>query len=260
MLKANSFVDVLKHLVIMAAIVAMLVAGFFYVYLPSTTNHGESISVPKITGMQLPDAEEYLDDQNLLYFVNDSSYSPDRKPFEILTQDPAPGAKVKEGRKIYVSVNMKNPPMIKMPKLIDGSVKNAELILKSYDLRKGQITYVPDLQQNAVLKQFVNGREIKPGEMIPKGSVVDLHVGDGLGNTEFEIPDVVGMPVDEASVLLVGQGLQIGNIIYEPGSTEDPGTIVRQRPFAEVGAKIRVGELVDLWVAGEEPVQVQGIE
>ncbi|AKD01830.1 PASTA domain-containing protein [Pontibacter korlensis] len=258
MFKANSFLDVIKHLLIMGVIVAALVLGFFYFYLPSTTNHGESISVPKITGLQLQDAETLLEEQNLRYFINDSTYKPDQKPFEILTQDPAPGAKVKEDRKIYISVNMKNPPMIKMPKLIDGSVKNAELILKSYDLRKGKITYVPDLQQNAVLKQFVNGKEVKPGDMVPKGALVDLHVGDGLGETEFEMPSVVGMPVDEASVLLVGQGLQIGNIIYVQGSQEPDGTVLKQRPFAEVGAKIRVGELVDLWVAGNEPVQ--GIE
>jgi len=252
MFKANSFLDVVKHLVFIGIIVALLVVGFFYVYLPSATNHGEAISVPKITGMQLPDAAQYLEEQNLRYYVNDSSYNSDRKPFEILTQDPAPGASVKEDRKIYISINITNPPMIKMPKLIDGSVKNAELILKSYDLKKGEVKYVPDLQQNAVLKQFVNGKEVKPGETIAKGSVVDLYVGDGLGNTEFEIPDVVGMPVDEASVLLVGQGLQIGTIIYVPGSGEADGTVMKQRPIAEVGAKIRVGELVDLWVAGEE--------
>ncbi len=242
----------------MAVIVVALVFGFFYVYLPSTTNHGESISVPKIEGMQLADAEQLLEDQNLRFYINDSTYKPDLKPFQILTQDPAPGAKVKENRKIYISVNMKNPPMIKMPKLIDGSVKNAELILKSYDLKKGQLTYVPDLQQGAILKQFVKGKEVKPGDLIPKGSVIDLHVGDGLGNSEFEMPTVVGMPVDEASVMLVGQGLQIGNIIYVPGSEEPDGTVVKQRPFAEIGATIRVGELVDLWVAGTEPIQ--GIE
>ena len=252
MFRVTSFADVLKHLAVMAVIVALLVVGFFFVYLPATTNHGETISVPKITDMQLPEAEEQLEAQNLRYFINDSTYKPDLKPNTILTQDPSPGSKVKEGRKIYISVNMKQPPMIKMPKLIDGSVLNAERVLKSYDLRKGKITYVPDLQQNAVLKQFINGKEVQPGDMVPKGAVVDLHVGDGLGNTEFEMPNVVDMPIDEASVLLVGQGLQIGNIIYVQDSDKTDGTVVRQRPVAQPGAKIRVGELVDLWVAGQE--------
>lgn len=256
--KANTFADLLKHIAIILVVVFLLAGFFFYVYLPGTTNHGETISVPKITGMTLPEIEDYLDDKDLRYFVSDSSYNPGIKPFVILTQDPAPGAKVKENRKIYISVNMKNPPIIKMPKLIDGSLKNAQMILKSYDLMVGEIKYVPDLAQNAVLKQFVKGKEIKPGDPVAKGSTVDLVVGDGEGNTEFDVPNVVGMPVDEASVLLVGQGLQIGSINYvqEPGKAN--GTVVRQRPVPEEGAKIKVGQLVDIWVNGPEPVQ--GVE
>ncbi|GIS31797.1 MAG: hypothetical protein Ct9H90mP3_5930 [Flammeovirgaceae bacterium] len=37
-----------------------------------------------------------------------------------------------------------------MPKIINGSVKNAQLILRSYDLKLGDITYVPDMARNAV--------------------------------------------------------------------------------------------------------------
>ena len=253
--KANSVADVLKHVAIILVVAFMLLGFFFFVYLPTTTNHGETISVPKITGMTLPELEDYLDEQNLRYYVSDSSYNPGIKPFVILTQDPAPGAKVKENRKIYISVNMKNPPIIKMPKLIDGSLKNAQMILKSYDLMVGEIKYVPDLAQNAVLKQLVNGKEIKPGDPVAKGSTVDLVVGDGEGNTEFELPNVVGMPVDEASVLLVGQGLQIGSINYVQMAGKPQGAVVRQRPEAGNGAMIRVGQLVDIWVNGQEPVE-----
>ena len=253
--KANSFADVLKHIIIILVVFFMLLGFFFLVYLPSTTNHGETISVPKITGMTLPEIEDYLDDQNLRYYVSDSSYNPGIKPYVILTQDPAPGSKVKENRKIYISVNMKNPPIIKMPKLIDGSLKNAQMILKSYDLMVGEITYVPDLAQNAVLKQLVKGKEIKPGDPVAKGSTVDLVVGDGEGNTEFDVPNVVGMPVDEASVLLVGQGLQLGSINYVQQAGKPNGTVVRQRPVAGEGAKIKVGQLVDIWVNGPEPMK-----
>lgn len=256
--RANSFADVVKHLVIILVVVFLLLGFFFFGYLPSTTNHGETIPVPKVTGMTLPEVEDYLDDRDLRYFVADSSYNPGIKPYVILTQDPAPGARVKENRKIYISVNMKNPPIIKMPKLIDGSLKNAQMILKSYDLMVGEIKYVPDLAQNAVLKQLVKGKEIKPGDPVAKGSVVDLVVGDGEGNTEFEVPNVVGMPVDEASVLLVGQGLQIGSINYVQEAGKANGTVVRQRPEAGEGAMIKVGQLVDIWVNGQKPVE--GVE
>ena len=253
--KSISFSDVLKHILVILVVAFMLLGFFFFVYLPGTTNHGETISVPKINGMTLPEIEDFLGDQNLRYYVSDSSYNQGIKPFVILTQDPAPGAKVKENRKIYISVNMKNPPIIKMPKLIDGSLKNAQMILKSYDLLVGEIKYVPDLAQNAVLKQLVKGKEIKPGDPVAKGSTVDLVVGDGEGNTEFDVPNVVGMPVDEASVLLVGQGLQIGSINYVQEAGKPRDTVVRQRPVAGEGAKIKVGQLVDIWVNGPEPVE-----
>ncbi len=250
LLSTNTPLDVLKHLALMAACGLLLVLGFFYVYLPITTHHGETITVPKVTGMNLADLEQYLDERNLQYFVDDSSYSAGTRPFTVLTQDPAPGEKVKEDRKIYLQVAMKNPPVIKMPKLTDGSVKNAQLILKSYDLLVGQIQLVPDLAQNAVLKQLVKGHEIAPGAPIAKGSVVDLVVGDGQGNQEFAVPNLVNMPQDEALTLLAGQGLQVGETFEQAASaSQAAGTVVRQRPEPGPGATIRTGQLVDLWVA-----------
>ncbi|OGX84588.1 PASTA domain-containing protein [Hymenobacter glacialis] len=247
---ANSPLDVVKHLVLIAIAGLLLILGFFYVYLPMTTHHGETITVPKVTGMNVADLEDYLEERNLAYFVDDSSYSPSIRPFTVLVQDPAPGEKVKEGRKIYLQVSMKNPPVIKMPKLTDGSSKNAMLILKSYDLVVGQIQLVPDLAQNAVLKQLVNGKEIAPGAPIAKGTKVDLVVGDGQGNQTFAVPYLINMPEDEAVTLLVGQGLQKGEVFQVPAeSGQVPGTVVRQRPIASPDATIRMGQLVDIWVA-----------
>lgn len=250
---ANSPLDVVKHLVLIAIVGLLLVLGFFYVYLPLSTHHGETITVPKVTGMSVAEVEKYLEERNLNYFVDDSTYTssyPKPAPFQVLHQDPAPGEKVKEGRKIYLQVEMKNPPMIKMPKLTDGSMKNAQLILQSYDLGVGQIQLVPDLAQNAVLKQLVNGKEIAPGAPIAKGTKVDLVVGDGQGNQIFAVLNLVNMPEDEAITLLVGQGLQKGEVFELPAEDgQTPGTVVRQRPVAGPDATIRMGQLVDIWVA-----------
>ena len=255
-LKANSFGDVIKHIIIIAIIIALMLFGFFFVYLPATTNHGETITVPKVEEMKLQEVEAFLDQHSLQFYVSDSSYNSNKEPFVITKQDPQPGAKVKEDRKIYITYNMKTAPMIKMPKLVEGSVKNAEMILKSYDLRVGKKEFVPNLSQNMVLKQMINGQEVPPGAPIAKGSTVDLVVGDGLGNAEFQIPNVVGMPVDEATTLLMGAGLQMGLVQYIAAPNGEPdGTVVRQRPNASPGSMIRVGELVDIWVAGPEPVQ-----
>ncbi|WP_310390961.1 PASTA domain-containing protein [Hymenobacter sp.] len=249
-LSANSPLDVLKHLLLIVTVGALLVLGFFYVYLPMSTHHGETITVPKVTGMNLADLEDYLKQRNLAYFVDDSSYSPSIRPFTVLVQDPAPGEKVKEGRKIYLQVSMKNPPVIKMPNLTGGSSKNAMLILKSYDLVVGQIQLVPDMAAGSVLKQLVGGKEIAPGAPIAKGTRVDLVVADGQGNQTFAVPNLVNMPEDEAITLLVGQGLQKGEVFELPAEDgQTAGTVVRQRPVAGPDATIRMGQLVDIWVA-----------
>jgi beta-lactam-binding protein with PASTA domain len=248
--KSDTWFDVFKHLALIAVLGAGLVLGFFYVYLPLTTHHGETIVVPKITGMNLADLENYLDQRNLAYYVDDSSYSASAPPLQVLTQEPAPGEKVKEDRKIYISVAMRHPPVIKMPKLTDGSDKVAQIILKSYDLQLGQLKFVPDLNQHLVLKQQVNGQDIAPGAPIAKGTKVDLVVGDGLGNQEFAVPTLVNMPEDEARTLLAGQGLQVGEVFKQAAEEgQTPGTVVRQRPVAGPNATIRTGQLVDLWIA-----------
>ena len=109
LLSTNTPLDVLKHMALIAACGLLLVLGFFYVYLPITTHHGETITVPKVTGMNLADLEQYLDERNLQYFVDDSSYSAGTRPFTVLTQDPAPGEKVKEDRKIYLPGGHEKP-------------------------------------------------------------------------------------------------------------------------------------------------------
>src|SRR6185437_3921015 len=129
-LKANSLKHLLIHFLIMAILFVALVLGFFFLYLPVATEHGETITVPKLTGMSAQELEEYLKNKDLRYQINDSSYAAGVKPYTILTQNPLPGSQVKKNRKIYISVASVNPPRVKMPNLVDGSLKSAEMTLK----------------------------------------------------------------------------------------------------------------------------------
>ena len=56
-----------------------------------------------------------------------------------MSQDPNPGQLVKKGRKIYLSVSTVNPPQVEMPNLIDLSLRQAENMLKTNNLRLGQV-------------------------------------------------------------------------------------------------------------------------
>jgi beta-lactam-binding protein with PASTA domain len=142
--------------------------------------------------------------------------------------------------------------MVKMPDIIGRSMSSAKNQLLSNGLVAGDPEYIAALEENTVLKIKVDGREISPGSAVPKGSKVTLVVGDGLGDQMIEVPNLVGMAADEAEILTSGQNLSI--TIHYVGTVEGTadGTIVRQRPAAQ-GNKIRIGDVIDVDVAGTDP-------
>ncbi|RED96169.1 PASTA domain-containing protein [Marinoscillum furvescens] len=263
--KINSWKDLLLHVGVIVTLGVLFVFIFFFVYLPMSTNHGETITVPDVTGVHVDDLDEFLEVRNLRFEVQeDSGFSADLPPLTVLHQFPLPSAKVKENRKIYVSLNAEKPPLVRMPKLVGGSVKNAQFVLKTYDLNLGEIKYVPDLALNYVLEQRLEEREVLEGERIPKGSTINLVVGDGLGKQTLESPNLIGLDLESAQFAIVGSGLKIGEITHEKEGVavvkvelEDgtfeyeeqpvaPGAVFKQRPTS--GRSMRLGQMVDLWI------------
>ncbi|MBV6645295.1 MAG: PASTA domain-containing protein [Cyclobacteriaceae bacterium] len=258
-----------------AAVVGIVLVTviFFFIYLPVKTNHGDTITVPNVIGVEYEELDDFLTRRNLRYEITeDSSYTPDYPPLAVLKQFPLPHSKVKENRKVYLTLNAEKPPLVRMPKLIEGSVKNAQLVLKTYDLKLGEIEYVPLLALNYILEQRYEGREILEGEMIPKGSVIDLVAGDGLGRQVLQSPNLTGLDLESAQFAIIGSGLTIGDITYEKegvavieqensdGETVyreepvPPGTVFRQRPRR--GTEIRLKSKVHIWVYRPDSISV----
>ena len=251
-LKGDNIPDLIKHLVYIGFITILIVLFIFYFYLPVTSHHGESITVPNIVGLVYDDLDEFLTDRDFRFEINaDSGYNSSFPALAVLKQYPEPGQKVKENRKIFLTLNALNPPNIRMPRLIDGSLKNAEIVLESYGLLRGEIIYEADPARNAVLDQLYREESIEEGALIPKGSKIDLIVGDGVGKVVFEMPDAKGLDVEEAKILILGSNLVVGEIIYIDAPEETPGIVISQSPEPEV--MVRIGRKIDLWVAGDAP-------
>ena len=244
--------DLLIHIGIIFLILLVFFLGFFFVYLPFTTNHGEAITVPDLKKRSVVDLEEFLDSRDLRYEVSDCTFVANVPGLTIISQYPLPGAKVKEGRKIYLTVVQNTVPLIKMPKITDMTLKSAQMELKSKGLEQGNITYEPDMAQNAVLKQMYKGSEILPGQLIAKGSKIDLVLGEGLGTAQFDAPTVLDMPLDEAKIAIIGAGLKVGQqMTINAKEGQASGVVVRQNPDA--GTKVRIGDVIDLWVTPAAP-------
>jgi eukaryotic-like serine/threonine-protein kinase len=244
----NTLGGMLIHMAIAGTILMLLFLVYFYAYLPNVTNHGESITVPNIEGLPIEKVEDFLVKHDLRFEVNDSSYSSQYPPLTVLKQYPSPGAKVKENRVIYVSVNRIYPPTVPMPDLVDGSLINAEAVLKGSELKRGRIHLVRGPFLNVVKEMRVNGSKIEKGVRIPKGTVIDLVVEDG-GSMTLPAPDVLGFSYHDAEFSIVGSNLNLTVILV--GDTTNVGAVVlKQKPSPN--ENIRVGDIVELWIGAPD--------
>jgi beta-lactam-binding protein with PASTA domain len=243
--KGNTLGGVLLHFVLAAFTLLFLGVLYFYAYLPSTTNHGETITVPNVEGKSIAEAEAFLAQHDLRFEVSDSSYSSDFAPLAILKQYPNPGSKVKEERKIYLTVNRFNPPTVPLPSLIDGSVVNADALLKANELKRGKIHYVAG-PFNIVKEMKYKGAVIIPGTRVPKGSVIDLVVMDG-GSKNVSVDMLIDLSLEDAKFLIFGKNLNLGRVILVGDTTGMSPVVIKQKPEPEEQAM--VGDVVDVWIA-----------
>ncbi|WP_432671271.1 PASTA domain-containing protein [Flavobacterium sp. SM2513] len=173
------------------AIIAVLVFGMMK-WLSSTTNHGEEITVPDLSKLSVELAEEKLNALDLEYVLLDTTEFQKGFPkFSVVKQDPIAGAKVKQGRKIYIKVNSDSYRDIVMPNLIEQSLRQAEPTLKALGLELGEKTYKPYLGKDMVLEMRYKGRKLNPGDKIPKASKIDLVLGDGKVGFEEEQEETI---------------------------------------------------------------------
>jgi beta-lactam-binding protein with PASTA domain len=241
-----------------AVLVVAVLLGILSWSLSSYTRHGQKISVPDLRGESIDKAAETLEALNLTLVVMDSAYNVEKKLNSILEQNPKPGSKVKEGRKVYLVVNASKVPSVEVPDLAGkSSMKYAKLQLQSVGLVAGNVIYRPDPHLNAVIGLEVAGKPVGKGSKLPKGTTIDIVLGDGIGGEEINVPYLLGLTLQEATFTLQGRGVNIGAIVLQQGTTDSLRAFVyRQVPAHSVGKKIRIGESVDLFVADKLPDDV----
>ncbi len=166
---------------IIAAIAIIGVLAFlFFHWITYVTKHGEVVIVPNLTRMTEDQIEDKLDELNLDYEILDTmDYQPKFPKLAVIQQEPAPGARVKSGRTIYVKINAEAYKKVLVPDLIDKTYRQAVPTLNSIGLKAGTITYAPHIGKDMVLEMRINGRKIKPGLKVYKATKIDLVLGDG---------------------------------------------------------------------------------
>lgn len=234
--------------------VVLYVALNFFI-MPSVTRHDAYVSVPDVRNYGYADAERELRQAGLEVEQVNQRYSPSAPRDAVVDQNPDPDARVKPGRRVYLTVNSGEQAMVRVPRLEDLSVREATSRLASLGLRAGELRpdSIPSPYPNTITRQSP-----APGDSLPEGGTVRLWYSTGLGTSYVTMPDVTGLPLHEAERILLDARLRF--VVIGAEEIDDASDELVQRQSREAGTRVREGFEIRLFVGEDEPEPERQIE
>ncbi|MBN1118290.1 MAG: PASTA domain-containing protein [Bacteroidales bacterium] len=219
------------------------------------TQHGKSYAVNDFTGLPLEEVIPKLEERGFRYQIFDSIYISTQEPGVIIDQHPKSGRAVKKNRTMFFTINASAPEKIQVPNLVGVTLREGKARLESFGLLLGQLSYRYDISKNVILEQKLNGRLLAPGDSIPKGTMVDLVLGKGLGNEREMIPDLIGLTKEEAKEKLGNAMFSLGYAVNDdsvlPESDSVEPRIFRQKPVSDPSVLVPLGSSITIWLTND---------
>ncbi len=240
-----------KHLsasiaiIVLSPIIAIWFLDFF-------TNHGQALSVPDFTGLTIKEAEILADEVGVKVKIIDSVYDAQgKKRGTVINQNPLRDFKVKKNRHIFVTIKSLKPGMIKMPDFKDMTFIQAKADIETYGLRIEKLEYMPSEYDNVVLEQRLNGKPIRAGADIERGSKIILVLGRSEDMEEIVTPMLIGLTKSEALQEMGDKMLNIGEIVYDETiiSSQDSLNAKINKQYPVVNVPIKQGEEIDIYLS-----------
>jgi len=230
------------------------------------TNHGQALKVPDFIQMDFDEATRLADKNSFELVVSDSVFLLNQAPHRILVQDPPANFKVKEHRKIYVTVTKTVPDLVKVPNLLAGNDDYKQYSRKLE--RIGVAAKVVDrkysikLERNTILEIRFDGENITEkvgsGFKVPMGSTLEFVVTD-RGGGMVEVPNLICKSYDAAKFLIKNYGLKVGNAtVGAKVKNPEEAYVSKQNPAYRPGAKMDIGATIDVQIVGSLPKNCAG--
>ncbi len=149
-------------------------------YLNTYTNQDQKIEVPNLKGLTTDEVKVVLDDLKLRFeIIETGSYRPEIPKGAVLEQEPEVGQIVKEKRKIYITTNPQGYALSSIPEFYGKTKKEIEQIIINSGFVIGEYEEIEDI--GTVIRGLkYKGQELNKGDKLPKMSVVDIIIGNGM--------------------------------------------------------------------------------
>ena len=222
-------------------VVFLVIAGASaYLTLTFIIKSEDTVIVPDLVGKDVVTALEQLTDLQLNTKVNGSEYSRQFPKNHVTYQEPEPGSEIKKDRDIRIIIS-KGPKNILMPNLISLSKRQARMIMEENGISQGHLTHT---YFKAVEKDHIIVQVPSAGTMITRGTSVDLLVSMGPRPVAYKMPELAGLSLDNAVLMIEKTNLAVGEIRSLYDKHKPRNIIVQQEPLA--GYRIRENSPVSL--------------
>ncbi|MCL2326999.1 MAG: PASTA domain-containing protein [Bacteroidetes bacterium] len=233
-------------LINLAAVILILIIAVFVFrgWLSSYTNHGVRIEVPDFSNLSITEAQALAEQKNINLVIADTVFDETKKGNIVVATKPSAGGFVKEERTIYATINSGTPLMVRLPKLTNMSLRQAQINLENAGLMVGDIDYVPGRANDYVLEAKFRNKPILAGTKVPKRSRISLVVekGDGSGGGSFAqdyvVPNLIGQTYNVASRTIFNLGADVNAIFdsrytYRTSADSLNAIVWKQSPAAD---------------------------
>lgn len=239
--------------VVAATVLAAAAAGVIAYF----AVQGSIVRVPSVTGLDRAAAVTRLQEAGLVLRVGDRRYSAQVAPGLVVSQRPAPGAKVAEGTEVAVSVSA-GTESFSMPDVLGLPLDQARKRLRDRGLAVDVRTVPSDKPQGTIVSSFP-----APGVTVATGEQVRLEVAAGSSASQALLPtsmagkvfviDPAPMPPGATAVdttmeiarrvraLLEASGGRVLLTREAAGAGSDPSTLARAKRAREASGTALVG-------------------
>jgi eukaryotic-like serine/threonine-protein kinase len=219
------------------ALLALLALGFFLVpWASDQLSGGEEVAVPYVVALQEAAARGEITERGLVPRVRRVPNS-DVPEGEVFAQRPQEGTRVEEETVVVIDVSSGRPE-VEVPSVVGQSRDSAVAELTDAGL-DAQVREVSSEKEAGT----VTAQKPAPGTVVVEGTRVQINVS--TGPRPISVPNVVGLPYDEAASELRSAGFGVSRTDVE--SDQPAGVVVNQSPGS--GSSADRGTTVQLSVS-----------
>ena len=195
-----------------------------YIVMPAYTRQNQNRIMIDIKNRNLDDVIKILKSENYRYEVSDTLYTNKFKLGTIVDQYPKPNTRVKSGRTVRLKIAQPEKS-VAIPNLIGQSRRSAELELNQMGLLIDTVytEYNPEYPNGTIAWQYP-----KAGDRRKKGMGIQITVSKGMPPNFFQVPNLIGLSINQAKDLIFKSRLKVGKISYHQDQDLVPYTVLDQ--------------------------------